>query len=89
MATQERFYCTNLLFDITKHINNIYQVTDKDTYIHWLNETFVHQYFFKQYFGSPYSEAAYKGFTTDIANVRVGPARLRQLRISPGRSAAQ
>ena len=55
-----------------------------DTYISWLNGTFVEQFFFSKYFGAEYHEGTYKSFTTDIANVRVGPARLRQLRISRG-----
>ena len=60
------------------------QVKDIDTYINWLNGTFVEQFFFSKYFGAEYSEGTYKSFTRDIANLRVGPARLRQLRISRG-----
>ena len=56
-----------------------------DTYIQWLNKSFVQEYFFSRYYGADYSEGTYKSFTNDIANVRVGPARLRQLRITKGK----
>lgn len=64
----------------------LFQVKDLDTYVSWLNGTFVEEFFFSKYFGTEYNDGTYKGFTRDIANLRVGPARLRQLRIKRGKA---
>ena len=62
------------------------QVTDLKSYTTWLNETFVDTYFAQDYFGTEVESelGAIKPFTKDLVNLRIGPARLRQLRIKPG-----
>ncbi|KAL4239961.1 hypothetical protein ACF0H5_000758 [Mactra antiquata] len=59
------------------------QVTDLQSYTEWLETTFIDTYFQKTYFGASYTEHDMKLYMEDLANVRVGPARLRQLRVKP------
>lgn len=63
-------------------------MNDLKSYSEWLNTTFVETYFAKTYFGSENISAQVIGkikpYTNDLVNLRIGPARLRQLRIQPG-----
>ncbi|XP_052819342.1 uncharacterized protein LOC128245129 isoform X2 [Mya arenaria] len=59
-------------------------VKDLKTYTKWLNETFVDNYFSKSYYGAApdgQTIAKVKPYMEDLTNLRVGPARLRQVRI--------
>ena len=64
------------------------QVTDLDSYKTWLTTTFSDQYFSQNYFGAEpgvASASEIKPYLADLSNLRVGPARLRQVRIRSGK----
>ncbi|KAH3862218.1 hypothetical protein DPMN_025184 [Dreissena polymorpha] len=72
-------------FYLKNHVSEMFTfktVTDLKSYTTWLDEQFINNYFSKTYYGaSPDTET--RPYTEDLVNFRVGPARLRQLRITP------
>lgn len=72
-------------FYLKDHIEQIFnfeaEVTDLESYTKWLKGTFIKTYFSTNYFGASYSETDNKPFMQDLTSFRIGPARLRQLRI--------
>jgi len=66
------------------------QVSDLKSYTEWLNTTFTENYFSHNYYGkrSPISVVETKPYLQDLLNFRVGPARLRQIRIKSRKSFA-
>ncbi|WAQ96229.1 PKD2-like protein [Mya arenaria] len=73
------------LEEITKHNSATLTIGPHlKTYTKWLNETFVDNYFSKSYYGAApdgQTIAKVKPYMEDLTNLRVGPARLRQVRI--------
>ena len=59
-----------------------------ETFSQWLNGRFVEQYFSKSFFGHPNSDSGEdnknKIYSEDLSNIRIGPARLRQVRVRAG-----
>ncbi|XP_053393015.1 uncharacterized protein LOC123564401 isoform X2 [Mercenaria mercenaria] len=72
-------------FYLKNHVEQLFQFTsevrDLESYTNWLKGTFINTYFSKTFFGANYEGNENKIYMEDLSNVRVGPARLRQLRI--------
>ncbi|XP_053383373.1 uncharacterized protein LOC123564671 [Mercenaria mercenaria] len=72
-------------FYLKNHVEQLFhftsEVTDLESYTKWLKGTFIDTYFSKSYFGASYEGNENKVYMEDLSNIRVGPARLRQLRI--------
>ena len=64
------------------------QVNDLKSYTEWLNTTFIENYFSQNYFGVKNHNmiTEIRPYLQDLLNYRVGPARLRQVRIKSRKS---
>ena len=65
-------------------VPSLFQVHDLKSYTDWLNKTFIENYFSQSYYGASrdaQTVSETKPYLQDLLNFRVGPARLRQVRI--------
>lgn len=62
-----------------------FQITNKKDFYTWLNTTFIPTYYpVNNYASKPLTDNEDNHWFKDMASIRVGPARLRQVRMKSG-----
>jgi hypothetical protein len=68
------------------HDDALFQVKGRKDFFSWMKETFIPIYYPNESYAHAPLSVVDRQWFKDMANVRVGPARLRQVRMKDGKS---
>ena len=64
----------------------LFQVSDGHKFWSWLETTYIPSVFYMEKYNGDLTTMRERNYTNDMVSFRVGPLRLRQVRVQPGRS---